>query len=71
MVSKKEVLEFCKAEGVDCMWISSKEDKSVNEMFYLLAEKIMQRIGGKALLESVKTKTAASPVKTTRECATM
>ncbi len=43
-VTKKEVLEFCKDQNLDCMWISSKEDKNVNELFYLFMEKIRQRM---------------------------
>ncbi len=42
-VSKKEVLEFCRARKLECMWISSKEDRNVKEMFYLLMEEIRKR----------------------------
>jgi hypothetical protein len=43
-VTKREVIEFCEPLGLDCIWISSKEDKNVNEMVYLMTEKIRQKV---------------------------
>ncbi len=48
-VTKREVLEFCRERNLQCMWISSKEDRNVKEMFYLMAEEIRKtRADGEA-----------------------
>lgn len=43
-VSRKEVEQYCESIGVNCMWISSKEDKNVNEMMYLITHQIFHSL---------------------------
>ncbi len=62
-VTKKEVLEFCHALELECMWISSKEDKNVNEIFYLMMEIVRQRLTKPKVLPVTKPKP--------RDCTTM
>ncbi len=66
-VAKREVIEFCEPLGLDYIFISSKEDKNVNEMVYLMTEKIRQKAVDNLLPTPLPPK---QPPKT-RECTTM
>jgi hypothetical protein len=68
-VTKREVIEFCEPLGLDYIWISSKENKNVNEMVYLLMEKIRQKAANNQLQTPVPRATPSNRPK--NDCATM
>jgi hypothetical protein len=70
-VTKREVIEFCEPLGLDYIFISSKEDKNVNEMVYLLAEKIRQKAVNNLLPTPLPRQQPPKQAPKTRECTTM